>query len=55
MIENYHLFIDDAEKLLQTALGKKEIHMPSLREIKELRRVIFSEDLGSNILRKENV
>lgn len=53
MIENYHLFIEDSEKLLQTALGKRDnFTMPSKKYISESRKMVFDHELASTILFK---
>ena len=46
MIESHNLFIDDPELLMKTALNLQEcIEMPSIRDIRYKRRVVFKYEI----------
>jgi hypothetical protein len=47
ILENHALFIDDPEKLLNLALGKRELQVPSEAKIEEMRRRIFEKEILS--------
>lgn len=55
ILENHALFIDDPEKLLNLALGKKELQVLSEAKIEEMRRRVFEKDIRNNLVLKNFV
>jgi len=47
ILENHALFIDDPEKLLNLALGNRELQVPTEAKIEEMRRRVFEKDIAS--------
>ena len=48
------MFIDDPEKILNLALGKKELQVPSEAQIEEMRKKVFEKDIETKIVMKRN-
>lgn len=56
MIESHNLFIDDPNLLTLTALNYREcIKMPSIRDIRYKRAMIFDNEIAMKILTKDEV
>ena len=56
MIEGHNAFIDDPKELMLTALNYKEcIKMPTVRDIRYKRQMIFNGEIASKILLKDEV
>ena len=52
ILENHALFIDDPEKLLNLALGKRELQVPSEAKIEEMRKRVFEKEIRNNLVLK---
>lgn len=56
MIESHNVFIDDPNLLTLTALNYREcIKMPSIRDIRYKRAIIYDNEIAMKILTKDEV
>lgn len=56
MIESHNLFIDDPNLLMLTALNYRDcVKMPSIRDIRYKRAMVFNNEIAMKILTKDEV